>query len=717
MLPSSVDRSVRLTAAFSRLRGLLFPAVWIAAAIALLPVARLGAQEAPEDASRSGYEIASIAFEGNSALSDKTLAGFIQSRESPSGFSQFMHGTFWGAFGSPAEIFDPATLDQDVDILSDLYRTRGYYNAGVTASYAVDTGAHSLSIRFDIAEGPRSLIDTLIYTGIDSLAGELKAKIYGHAMVHQGDPYEADVVSAEIQRVINFLQNSGYPFCRFDYEAGGAVRYTSTNNFEIRLVFVTGERYHFGDIGVTVDPPRSDITDNLTLRHLDFKPGDLYRRDLRITSERNLNRLDLFEAARVDQETPPESLAARVIPIRVLVKPQPRNELSPELIASDENGALNLGLGVAYTNRNFFGDGRTFNARLQGRSQSIVEILRGTPLKDSLVIGSADLEFRILQPYLFTRTITGFWTTSVGIEKQSLYQLSIIRNRVGSSIQLSQTAVGLIDWTLERVSPDILVATDKPDTVIRRLRTEEKPQFNSIIAFTWQRDMTNGILSPTEGYFHTVSFEESGLLPKLLPGIRSGLPFTQYYKVSVLSRWFTDLGGDRTDVLAVKLRTGYQDKYGESRASDVNIPLNRRFFSGGSNSVRGWRARKLGAMPQELLEFGGNFILEGSAELRVKHFPNQGRFMGLNLSSIWGVYFVDVGNVWNDFDAFRASDLAVAAGFGFRYESLFGPFRIDFGMRMYDPGQESGRRTVFDRKFFKETFANGVFHLGIGHAF
>jgi outer membrane protein insertion porin family len=229
--------------------------------------------------------------------------------------------------------------------------------------------------------------------------------------------------------------------------------------------------------------------------------------------------------------------------------------------------------------------------------------------------------------------------------------------------------------------------------------------------------MTNGNLSPFAGYIHTVSLEESGLLPNTFQGIRSGLPYTQYYKVSVLTRWFTDLSSVRTDILAVKFRTGYQHKYGQSVSSDVNIPLNRRFFSGGSNSVRGWRARKLGAMPQELLEFGGNFILEGSAELRVAHFPNQGRFLGIDLPSVWGVYFVDVGNVWADFNDFRVSSLAVAAGVGFRYETLFGPFRLDFGIRMYDPGEVPGRKTVFDKKFFGETLSSGVFHLGIGHAF
>ena len=125
MLSSSVVQSVRLTATFSRLSAALSPGVLLVVIWLLLP-AHLGAQDDPEGEPPPGYEIASIAFDGNSTLSDGTLAGFIQSRESPSGFSQFMHGTFWGAFGSPAEIFDPVTLDQDADILSDLYRTRGF---------------------------------------------------------------------------------------------------------------------------------------------------------------------------------------------------------------------------------------------------------------------------------------------------------------------------------------------------------------------------------------------------------------------------------------------------------------------------------------------------------------------------------------------------------------------------------------------------------------
>jgi outer membrane protein insertion porin family len=167
----------------------------------------------------------------------------------------------------------------------------------------------------------------------------------------------------------------------------------------------------------------------------------------------------------------------------------------------------------------------------------------------------------------------------------------------------------------------------------------------------------------------------------------------------------------------MKLKIGYQEKYGESKNSGVSIPLNRRFFAGGSGSVRGWRARDLGAMPDELIQFGGNFILEGSMEMRVNYFRGYGKLGWIKLDNIWGVYFLDFGNVWNDIADFKPKDIAIAAGIGFRYETFFGPFRFDYGFRLYDPKEAAGRQTIFRKKFFGETLGNAVIHFGIGHAF
>ena len=187
---------------------------------------------------------------------------------------------------------------------------------------------------------------------------------------------------------------------------------------------------------------------------------------------------------------------------------------------------------------------------------------------------------------------------------------------------------------------------------------------------------------------------------------------------SLIGRWYEDLTRTKYNILAFKLRTGYQDKYGDSRKdSSIRIPLNRRFFAGGSGSVRGWKSRDLGAMSDAELELGGNFMLEGSAEMRLNYFRGFGKLWFLNLDNVWIVYFLDAGNVWSDLNTFRPIDVAIAAGVGFRYETLFGPFRIDFGFRLYDPKETSGRQWFFQRRIFGDVLAPGILHFGIGHAF
>jgi outer membrane translocation and assembly module TamA len=140
------------------------------------------------------------------------------------------------------------------------------------------------------------------------------------------------------------------------------------------------------------------------------------------------------------------------------------------------------------------------------------------------------------------------------------------------------------------------------------------------------------------------------------------------------------------------------------------VAPNQTFFAGGSNSVRGWKARDL--IPQNPVDDlfpssineqyrirGGIFLLEGSFEYR-RRFENDFGF----------AFFLDFGNTWNAVKDFRFDGVAVAIGTGLRYYSPFAPFRIDFGFKFYDPADQ---KFIFDKQFF-ETM---VFHFGIGEAF
>ncbi|MHB1688843.1 MAG: BamA/TamA family outer membrane protein [Ignavibacteriaceae bacterium] len=94
-----------------------------------------------------------------------------------------------------------------------------------------------------------------------------------------------------------------------------------------------------------------------------------------------------------------------------------------------------------------------------------------------------------------------------------------------------------------------------------------------------------------------------------------------FYKLQGTSAFYLPISNDNNATFAIKFKSGYI----QTIEGGYNIiPPNRTFFAGGSNSVRGWRARELvlhnsihyfGLTLSDTLR-GGTFLLEGSFEFR-----------------------------------------------------------------------------------------------------
>jgi outer membrane protein insertion porin family len=705
--------------------------ICLALLLAALPGRVASAQEKGET---TRYEIESITIEGNRVVSQNDILAQLLTRETPGWVLKFLYHSISERLGRKDEFYDPATFGSDLERLQRYYVNCGFNRAVIDTQLTYNTEENTVDIRIGITEGVQARIDTLEYRGILPLPEVIIEDLHSSPRLQSGDPYNRMLLEDEVRRVLTILRNNGYANAQYVRDSSAAFIYASTGNYRVVLTFRMGPRYRFGDVTVVQevdslrgDEPRKDITDEIILDHLNYAPGEFYGAHKIAESQANLNRLGILDLQSIKEKVPPLQDTASAVPTVVTYIPRDRNELAPELIASDENGAFNLGAGLGFTQRNFFGGARTANARLRFRTQSIGAFPRYFE-KGSDVVSTVDMTFEVQQPYVFSNKLHGTWSFSGIMDKQKPYIQYILRNKVGISGKFAEYTSGYLDWTLEAVDISLreefkallaeptgaaYLAMD-PDVAeqLQRIRGQTS-QFNSIVGFTIQRDKANDLFSPSAGFIHTFTVEEAGLFPLLLRRTFPQIPFTQFYRVNAIGRWYFDLTDHRFTVLALKARAGLEGKYGESYGDpNRQIPQTHLFFGGGSSSVRGWPSRGLIASGNPLL--GGNLVLEGSVEFRFNVLQSMRDGF---LDKLWVVGFLDAGNVWVEASKFSPKQVALAAGIGIRYDTFFGPFRIDWGFRLYNPAEVPGQQWIVDRKLVGQTFKEGIFHFGIGHAF
>jgi outer membrane protein insertion porin family len=658
-----------------------------------------------------GYEVGAIRFEGNKELSNDQLMNVIHTRETPWALWKWIYNRFDKEVlgGQKPEYFDPVTFASDYQQIKRFYEDNGFFHAKVDTGIIVSPDNDKVSLTFSIVEGRRSLIDSVLYNGLENLSPNVKEELISNKQIIVGTPYKKTNVEAEYTRIIHLCANNGYVNVKLI--TADARRYASTDNFSVIFVFNLGKRYTFGKISVEQDTTTQQYIDStVVLEHLDFSTGEFYSEEKKIESERNLNRLGIFEVTKIENAIPSSSSDSTQIPVRVLVRTRSFQEFTPEIGVNDENNAPNVLLGIGYNHRDFLGGARNFSTNLRLTTQSLQfgTIINGSALRDSSLISKIEWTTQVVQPFFINNKTSISSAFSAMLDKQSTYYIPSLSFRLGTQSQTATYTRLFIDWNLQLSNPQT-VAT-RHDTSIG---TEWTKQFNSFIMITLQRDKRNDIFYPSSGIFQSISIEEGGLFPRAFDGpLGLNLPYSQYVKLTLDGQWYWDTNNKRDLIWAVRFRTGGALLYRYSPLK--NIPLTQRYYSGGSGSVRGWRARDLGAMPDTLRNQGGDATFEGTIEARLNPLKDAGSLGFLDLEKISFVLFYDCGNIWTAPQRMRLSEIAMAFGFGIRYNTIAGPIRVDVGMKMYDP---SDGTWVTEKRFFPETFSQGVIHLGVGHTF
>ena len=174
----------------------------------------------------------------------------MSTRQTPGGFSKFLHDNISESLGRSNEYFDQVTFNADIERLKTYYVNRGFSDVSIDTAIVFASKERAVEITVSIMEGYRSRLDTLIRTGIVGVPESIWDDISSSPPIEEGDPFNLVLLEQEIRRVLRFFYDYGYPNARYVKDSSYARRFSSTRNYSVRLHFEPGKRYHFGPIAI-----------------------------------------------------------------------------------------------------------------------------------------------------------------------------------------------------------------------------------------------------------------------------------------------------------------------------------------------------------------------------------------------------------------------------------------------------------------------------------
>ena len=461
------------------------------------------------------------------------------------------------------------------------------------------------------------------------------------------------------------------------------------------------------------------LRENVLIRNCPIQPGDKYNEVRVERAYSNLNQLAPIKY--VDISFDP--ISEDELDCHIVLSRSKLNSISVEAEGTYSAGDWGIAAGVGYANRNLFKgaeeftiDGRTsYEWRQNGGRAIEAKASTGLKFPNSLAI---DLNYNYqTRPEEYTRSIFG-----AGLQ----YQLRQRLSRWQHQFRFADISYVYLPWISDAFRDQFLQSTN-----ILKYSYENhfivgwgySGSYSSFLSRQPYRSYTNVNYNIETAGNLMLGLAEAFRFPTDSEGKYTlfGTRFAQFAKADVSFTYNQIFNPSHRLVYHADL--GLAVPYANSQA----VPFEKRYFAGGANSVRGWTARSLGP---------GGYRGNGS----MIDFNNQSGDIRLNLSveyraKVWSIIelaaFVDAGNIWTIFDyetqpngQFHWNEfykqIALAYGVGVRLDFSIFVFRVDFGVKLYDPSRMYGElygtqwRTISNGLNWQEDVS---FHFAIGYPF
>ena len=501
----------------------------------------------------------------------------------------------WFSFFTNDDKYSRESLKGDIETLTSFYKDRGYVEFSLNSSQVTITeDKKSVFITLNIDEGNTYTINDIKISGDLPIDEDL---LMSMVLVNEKDVYSQFLVTETEEIFKNILGNEGYSFA----EVNG-VTDINKDNGEVDLTFY-------------VDPKQRTYVRRITFKGNKRTHDVVLRREMRQmegawasnalieNSKLRLERLGFFKE--VESETLPVPTVSDQVDVEFSVE----EEYSGSIGGSLGYGAYGLVLGLNYSENNAFGTGKRIGVGINNSSWRTSYFFDyGEPYFtiDGVSRGYS-LYFR--ESDYGEYNIASYTSDSFGAGIQFGIPISEIE-RIGVNFNYDNTTID---------------AGSMPASQILEFTASEGSEFEVLkTQFVWSRVTLNRGLFPTAGQSQSFGFQVT------VPG--SSLT---YARATYRHRYYKPIFGGNL-ILGLRGELGALEAYGDTKIP----PFFEHFYSGGINSVRGFKQNTLGprSTPSPFFIDGeGNQVLDefGNPMLNPYYYRDD--------RSIGGAYLVEGG--------------------------------------------------------------------------
>lgn len=648
--------------------------------------------------------------------------------------------------GEQPVLFDSVQADMTCRDLEGVLNGLGYMRAKV--DYKLDfKKKKKVVVVYNLYPGPLYHIGSVSYDIQDEkIASFLHNSDEGsyESCLRDGMPFLISELDNERKAITRLLNNNGYFKFHKDFITYSADSLKGSTDIDLTLHLhkygegakdveeehtrykINNVSYHSNDERGYV-PLRMSVLEENTL----IEPGSYFNSDALQKTYNRFSRLQIVKYTSIKFNELPDSDSLNC---DIGISTNKINSIIFQPEGTNTAGDFGAAASLTYENKNLFRGAETFSIKLRGAFEAITG-LEGYQNQDYE-------EYSLETKLIFPRLLVPFLSKNFKRQSAALTELSAsynmqnrpefhrrvfsagLRYRWDDIARRRKYNVDLIDlnyiympWISKTFKEEYLDDVDSRNSI---LRYNYEDLF--IMKFGFGASFNNG----DEAYKFNVETAGNFLngLSRLMGSSVNGdnqytlfnIAFAQYVKGDFdYTRMFRF---DSRNNLVFHLGLGIAYPYGNSRI----LPFEKRYFSGGANSVRGWSVRGLGPGKFKGTNGSIDFINQtGDIKLDMNL-----EFRSFLFWKIYGAVFVDAGNIWTlryyeeqpggqfDIKEFY-KQIAVSYGLGLRFNFDFFILRFDMGMKAINPAYENSNEhyAIFHPDFGRD-FA---FHFAVGLPF